>query len=93
MRGTFLGAARQVTGSCYLVETATVRFLVDCGMFQGSPDTEARNRRSFAFNPERIDFVLLTHAHIDHSGLLPKLRLAGYSGRSMSRRPPSICWA
>lgn len=79
MNITFLGAAREVTGSCYLVETAELRFLVDCGMYQGHGASE-RNRRPFAFDPRAIDFVLLTHAHIDHSGLLPKLALVGYSG-------------
>lgn len=79
MNITFLGAAREVTGSCYLIETSELRFLVDCGMHQGQ-EAAARNRRPFAFDPKAIDFVLLTHAHIDHSGLLPKLALAGYTG-------------
>ncbi len=79
MNITFLGAAREVTGSCYLIETPELRFLVDCGMHQGQ-EAAVRNRRPFAFNPEAIDFVLLTHAHIDHSGLLPKLALSGYAG-------------
>ncbi|HXK56109.1 MAG TPA: MBL fold metallo-hydrolase, partial [Gammaproteobacteria bacterium] len=70
---SFLGAAREVTGSCFLVETGEVRFLIDCGMFQGGREAPARNRKPFGFDPESIDFVLLTHAHIDHSGLLPKL--------------------
>lgn len=80
MKISFYGAAGEVTGSCYLVETAHVKFVVDCGMFQGAPETEARNRRAFPFNPRHIDFVLLTHAHIDHSGLLPKLVLDGFTG-------------
>ena len=80
MKITVLGAAREVTGSCYLVESAGVRFLVDCGMFQGNAETEARNRYAFGFEPGKIDFVLLTHAHIDHSGLLPRLALAGFRG-------------
>ncbi len=80
MNITFLGAAREVTGSCYLVETSQVQFLVDCGMHQGGRSAVLRNRRPFAFDPASIDFVLLTHAHIDHSGLLPKLRLEGYAG-------------
>ncbi|HNP36620.1 MAG TPA: MBL fold metallo-hydrolase [Woeseiaceae bacterium] len=80
MNITFLGAAREVTGSCFLVETADTRFLVDCGMIQGGRDASARNRKPFAFDPQSIDFVLLTHAHIDHSGLLPKLTRAGFRG-------------
>ncbi len=80
MNITFLGAAREVTGSCFLVETRGVRFLVDCGMIQGGHEATARNHQPFAFDPKAIDFVLLTHAHIDHSGLLPKLVKAGFAG-------------
>ncbi len=77
---SFLGATGEVTGSCYLVESNNVRFLVDCGMFQGGRDAEAKNRGQFAFLPHEIDFVVLTHAHIDHSGLLPKLCREGFKG-------------
>ncbi len=80
MKLNFFGAAREVTGSCHLVETGDVRFLVDCGMFQGGREAAERNREKFPFDPVLIDFVLVTHAHIDHSGLLPKLVKAGYSG-------------
>lgn len=80
MELTILGAAREVTGSCYLFETDQVRFLVDCGMIQGGRDSFDRNREEFNFDPSKIDFVLLTHAHIDHSGLLPKLTSNGFSG-------------
>ena len=80
MRLTFLGAAGEVTGSSYLVETGDVRFLVDCGMFQGGREAEHKNRAAFGFNPEMLDFVLLTHAHIDHSGLLPRLGALGFRG-------------
>jgi len=80
MKITFNGAAQEVTGSCTLVETDTVRFLVDCGMFQGGRDADGKNRKPFAFDPSTIDFVLLTHAHIDHSGLLPKLWRDGFRG-------------
>ena len=80
MKLTFLGAARNVTGSCYLVETAGIRFLVDCGLFQGGREARQRNRVAFAFDPRDIDFVLLTHAHIDHSGLLPRLTALGFRG-------------
>ena len=71
MELTFLGAAGEVTGSCTLVDAAGARFLVDCGMFQGRSENEPRNRR-FGFAARDIRFVLLTHAHIDHCGLLPR---------------------
>lgn len=80
MKFTFHGAAREVTGSCTMVETDRARFLVDCGMFQGGRKSEERNRAPFAFDPRTIDFVLLTHAHIDHCGLLPKLWRDGFRG-------------
>jgi metallo-beta-lactamase family protein len=80
VRLAFLGAAGEVTGSCFLVETAKARFLVDCGLFQGDRTAEARNRSRFAFEPSSVDFVLLTHAHIDHSGLLPRLAAEGFRG-------------
>lgn len=80
MKVTFHGAAREVTGSCYLFETATARFLVECGMYQGGREASGRNKQPFAFDPRTLDFVLLTHAHIDHSGLLPKLTRAGFAG-------------
>ena len=72
MKIAFHGAAGEVTGSCYLVETAEARFLVDCGMFQGGRDADFKNQRFPVFDPRTIDFVLITHAHIDHSGMLPR---------------------
>src|SRR6186713_3271745 len=78
MKLTFLGAAGEVTGSCYLVETGGIRFLIDCGMFQGR-DAGRRNAQ-FHFDPRAIAFVLLTHAHIDHSGLVPRLVARGFKG-------------
>lgn len=82
MRLSFLGAAGEVTGSCTLVEIGDTRFLVDCGMFQGGPEARTKNLRAlnFGFDVREIDFVLLTHAHIDHSGLLPRLVMLGYKG-------------
>ena len=80
MKLTFLGAAGEVTGSCFLVETGAARFLVDCGMFQGGREADAKNRAPFAFEPRALDFVLLTHAHVDHSGLLPRLAAEGCAG-------------
>jgi metallo-beta-lactamase family protein len=74
------GAARTVTGSCVLVEAADSLFLVDCGMHQGGEKGEALNFQRFVFGPEELDFVLLTHAHIDHSGRLPRLVKQGFSG-------------
>ena len=78
MKITFLGATRTVTGSNYLVEAAGKKFLVDCGMWQGSSELEMQNAEDFEFNPQEIDFMLLTHAHIDHSGRIPKLYKEGY---------------
>ena len=87
MNLTFLGAAREVTGSCYLVETDGVCFLVDSGMFQGGRTADASNRDAPGFDPKDVDFVLLTHAHIDHSGLLPRLVAMGFKGPVYCTKP------
>lgn len=77
----FLGAIQQVTGSCYLIESRDgARVLLDCGMRQGRREEEDGNRAPFAFDPHSLDAVVISHAHIDHTGLLPKLTAAGYRG-------------
>lgn len=77
---TFLGATGQVTGSCYLLETESSRILLDCGLFQGSKETEKQNKADFPFDPAGIDAVVLSHAHLDHCGRLPMLVKGGFKG-------------
>src|SRR5512139_2931228 len=81
IRLRFHGAARTVTGSCYLLETDEAKVLIDCGMFQGSKTETSLNYREFPFDPRVVNAMLLTHAHIDHTGLIPKLVKHGYPGR------------
>ena len=81
MKITFLGATKTVTGSNFLVEAAGKKFLVDCGMYQGAAQDEWENSAPFAFDVDEIDFMLLTHAHIDHSGRIPKLYNDGYRNK------------
>ncbi|MGH2512936.1 MAG: MBL fold metallo-hydrolase [Candidatus Limnocylindrales bacterium] len=76
----FLGAATTVTGSQYLLTTERARILIDCGMFQGSPNESIRNRIPLAYDPTAIDAILLTHAHLDHCGLIPHVVKAGFTG-------------
>lgn len=81
MKVHFLGAAQTVTGSCYMIEACGKRFCVDCGMHQGNKAIETRNRNTEVYRAPNVDFVLLTHAHIDHSGLLPLLVKEGFKGK------------
>jgi len=81
MELTFLGGARTVTGSRHLIDTGRARVLVDCGMFQGGPDESMRNRVPLGVDPSTLDAVVLTHAHLDHCGLLPLLVGEGFRGR------------
>ncbi len=87
MRLAFYGAARTVTGSQYLLSTDYGRLLIDCGMFQGSGHMRQQNRMDFHFDPAEIDYMLLTHAHIDHCGLLPRLVTEGFGGKIFATEP------
>ena len=80
MKVTFLGATKTVTGSNFLLEGAGKKIIIDCGLYQGRAKEERENYSNFAFNVHEIDYVLLTHAHIDHSGRIPKLFIDGYTG-------------
>src|SRR5205807_3518592 len=80
MELAFLGGATTVTGSQFLLDTGRARVLIDCGMFQGSPNETVRNRLPFGFEPRHVDAVLLTHAHLDHCGLIPHLVASGFRG-------------
>lgn len=87
MKVKFLGAASQVTGSCFLLSANGLNFLVDCGLFQ-ERDFQARNWEPFPFPPQKINYILLTHAHLDHCGLIPKVVREGFRGRILCT-PPS----
>ena len=85
----FHGAARTVTGSCYILDNGEARVMIDCGMFQGSKTETELNYRAFPFRPADVSAMLLTHAHIDHTGLIPKLVKGGFGGR-IHATPPTI---
>lgn len=84
---TFCGAAGTVTGSCSHIASETGQFLIDCGLFQGNRTTQELNLQPFPFDALAAEFLILTHAHIDHSGLLPKLTKAGFSGPIYATEP------
>lgn len=81
MRVIPYGGAKRVTGSCFYVEVRDVRLLIDCGMFQG--EDEEKNYQPFTFDPKKLDYVILTHAHIDHCGRIPLLVKEGFKGKIM----------
>ena len=80
----FIGATGMVTGSSYLITTNSTKFLVDCGLFQGGREADAKNYQPFPFDPKKINFLILTHAHLDHCGLIPKLYRQGFRGKIFS---------
>lgn len=87
MKIQFLGAARTVTGSCYMIEANGSRFAVDCGMHQGNAEIEKRNSDIEPYRPSDVDFFLVTHAHIDHTGLLPAMTRNGFKGKIFCTEP------
>jgi len=87
VRVKFLGGAKSVTGSRYLLEIGSLKVLVDCGLFQGPKELRLRNWDEFPIDPSTIDLILLTHAHIDHTGYLPRLVKQGYNGRIIATEP------
>ena len=85
---TCLGAARSVTGSNFLIETSNgSKVVVDCGLFQGGKEMERRNKDDWGYDPKEIQNLVLTHAHIDHSGRIPKMVKDGFSGRIVTSPP------
>jgi len=87
MKIKFVGAAKEVTGSCFVIETDKARFAVDCGMHQGGIEIEKRNWDVDVYDPAHIDFFIITHAHIDHSGLLPRMVQNGFRGPVYATEP------
>ncbi len=83
----FLGADREVTGSCYLLDYDGFKVVVDCGLYQGDDELEKRNSQDFLFDPQDVNALLLTHAHLDHCGLIPKLVKHGFRGKIFLTQP------
>ena len=87
MKLTFHGAAKAVTGSCTLLQINKLKILIDCGLWQGSEEIESRNWLPFGFPPSTIDYLILTHAHLDHCGLIPRLVREGFAGEILCTEP------
>src|SRR5690554_2231909 len=83
----FLGGAKTVAGSRYLLEIGPLKVMVDCGLFQGPKELRLRNWDEFPIDPSSIDLILLTHVHIDHTGYLPRLVKQGFGGRIIATEP------
>ncbi len=86
-RLSFFGAAQEVTGSCFLLETDGKKILIDCGLFQSPRFSNTKNTEPFPFDAKSIDALFVTHAHIDHTGRIPKLIKAGFKGKIFSTLP------
>ena len=84
MKLSFHGAARGVTGSCHMLEAGGLKLLIDCGLYQGRNEIEDENSRPLGFDPDAIDHLLLTHAHLDHCGRIPLLAIRGFRGEIVS---------
>ena len=87
MKLSFHGGTREVSGSCYLLESGGARVLIDCGLFQGCEECPELNFKDFSFEPSSIDALLITHAHLDHTGRIPRLVQKGFSGKIISTAP------
>ncbi len=87
MKLSFHGGTREVSGSCFLLESGDTRVLIDCGLFQGCEECPELNFKEFAFDPRSLDAVLVTHAHLDHVGRIPRLVEKGFSGKIFSTAP------
>ena len=87
MKLHFFGGTQMVTGSNFLLETKNAKILIDCGLFQGIQHVEDKNYEKFPFDPKKIDFLLVTHAHLDHIGRIPKLFKDGFKGKILATRP------